>query len=282
MILELNIDEFSTIKPLLKRVDLEQHPVINGVVEGNNLGSIFVDDVNAPTVALVWAQMEMFYLIGDSGNEAFNSLLEPFILNHIKPKALAIGDLDFNLETYPLGEWNQTIRNFFKVTLSKGLRVPFVFDKDLFKEYVQTPYQIYTGYEVHRIDERIVEIDKEMIIKGEILKFWESLEKFFQNGLGYCVLKDNAIIGTCISVFVSGQEFEIGINTYGTEHRGKGLASVMAREFICECLENNATPHWTTEDFRKDSIAIAEKMGFLQQPKYIAYFIPFVEWNNQT
>lgn len=55
----------------------------------------------------------------------------------------------------------------------------------------------------------------------------------------------------------------------------------MTREFIRECLEKEANPHWATEDFRKDSIAIAQKLGFKELPKYVLYYIPFEKWNEK-
>jgi hypothetical protein len=276
--IKLNVNEFNNLKSLLGRLNLEHHPVMNGVVDGNNLGCIYVNNVESPTAALIWAMNEMFYLVGDNGDEQFNQSLESFILSEIKPKALAIGDSDFNLELYPFEEWEITVENYFDVSLFQGHRVPFHFNKDWFLEYSKIPIEISYGYELHRINERIVSLDRENTIQNEILKFWESLEKFYQTGLGYCVMKDNVVIGTCISVFVSGREYEIGINTYGTEHRGKGLASLMAREFIGECLHSGVNPHWATEDFRKDSIAIAKKMGFKELPNYKIFFIPFEKW----
>jgi hypothetical protein len=277
---KLRSNEFDKLKTLLRSLDLERHPVINGVVDGNNLGCIYVNNIESPTAALIWAMNEMFYLVGDSEDEQFNLNLESFILNDIKPKALAIGDLDFNLELYPLLKWEKTVTKYFEVSFYQGQRVPFHFNKESFLKYFhQLPLLISDGYELHRIDQRIVNLDKDKTIQNEILKFWASLEKFFQTGLGYCVLKDNVVIGTCISVFVSDKEYEIGINTYGTEHRGKGLASIMARAFIGECLESGVNPHWSTEDFRGDSISIAKKMGFKELPKYKVFYIPFEKWN---
>jgi hypothetical protein len=276
MIYELNLYEYKLIKPLLN--NLEYHPVINGVIDGNNLGRIFVDNATHPTVALVWAKMEMFFLIGNSHNEEFNVNIESYIINHIKPEALEIGDTDFNLEVFPFKDWEETIKSHFSVSFYEGQRVPFVFEKDRFLKDLNQPNRISNGYEIHRIDHRMIPIDTDKVLEQEILKFWESLDKFFQTGLGYCVTKGNVVIGSCISVFVSGKEYEIGINTYNTEHRGKGLATLMAREFIFECIENEWNPHWTTEDFRKDSIAIANKLGFKQLSNYQVFYIPFEMW----
>jgi GNAT superfamily N-acetyltransferase len=277
MIFELNRTSFKKVKPLITSLRLDDHPVINGVVNGNNLGCIYVDNIEEPETAFIWAQMEMFYLLGAHNNSAFNKCLEPLILENIKPVAMDIGD-DFNLEMYPLENWEQTLHQYLKVNLHKGKRVPFVFKKERFLEVLNNDYQLASGYKLMRIDNKVLEWDQKKVLQKEILKFWESTDKFIQLGLGYCVVKDNEVIGSCISVFVSESEFEIGINTYSTEHRGKGLATAMAREFIEECIKNGITPHWATEEFRRDSVAIAEKLGFVTLPLYSVYYIPFKDW----
>jgi RimJ/RimL family protein N-acetyltransferase len=278
MIIELAKKDYGNIRPLLKNYNLETHPVINGVIDGNNSGKIFVDDYEEATSVLVWAKMEMFYLIGGADNETFNSSIESFIVKKVKPEALSIGDTDFNLETFPSEAWEPILEKNFHTVLYNGFRVPFIFNEGLFIKNQNKPNEFVAGYEVHPINREVMALDKEGIIQNEILKFWESLDLFYEKGIGYGVTYHNQVIGTCISVFVAKNEYEIGINTYSTQHRGKGIATRMARDFIKECLARGVTPHWTTEDFRKDSIAIAEKMGFIQQPHYKVHYIPFEEW----
>ncbi|WP_442599598.1 GNAT family N-acetyltransferase [Neobacillus sp. D3-1R] len=276
MIFELKKNDYIKIKPLLR--GLEDHPVINGVIQGNNVGKIFVDNLDEPTTSLVWAKMEMFYLIGNCENHNFTRQLESFIFNTIKPEALAIGDTDFNLEVYPYQDWIEKVPNLFSVSLKMGYRVPFIFEKDSFKHFFEKPFTLAEGYEIHLIDQNVIHMDRDRVIEEEILKFWESLDQFLNIGIGYCITNNDNVIGTCISVFVADKEYEIGINTYSTEHRGKGLATALAREFVRECLHNGYTPHWTTESFRMDSIAIAKKIGFKQLPNYKVFYLPFEGW----
>lgn len=273
MIFELDVDEFKKVKGLL--CEQPFHPVINGVIDGNNLGRIFVNDKTDISTALIWAKNEMFYLIGNSTNFSFNESIRDLFIKTIKPEAISIGDLYVNLETYPKDEWKD-VHSLFKHLLAVGERVPFTFDKSLFlaldhKKLLQIP----KGYVLKEIDESVIKSDRENLIKEEILKFWESLEKYFEKGIGYCVLKDDKVIGTCISVFVSNNEYEIGINTYDSIHRGRGLATAMAVKFLWKCIHVAGKPHWTTEKFRKDSIKIARKIGFNQLNNYVVYFVPF-------
>lgn len=85
------------------------------------------------------------------------------------------------------------------------------------------------------------------------------------------------VVGTCISVFVSGIHHETGINIYEPIHRGKGLATAMASAYVQSVLGRKCIPHWTTEDFRHDSITIASKLGFEQGRAYPVYYMPIQE-----
>ncbi|WP_409300929.1 GNAT family N-acetyltransferase [Peribacillus sp. SCS-155] len=278
MLIELNNDQYSLIKPLLG--ELKHHPVVNGVIDGNNLGRVFVDNLKKPESALVWAKNEMFFLIGNSKNELFHSSLKETIIKRIKPEALDIGDDHFNLELHNTADWEAAVMEVFDHTLLIGERVPFSFDKVAFSEFMSSRnIDLPEGYTCDEITPSLMEEDPGQFLKTEILKFWDSPKNFFERGIGFYIRKGNQVIGSCISVFVSSNHYEIGINIYNTEHRGKGLATIMAAEFIDKCLERGGIPHWGTEDFRKDSIAIARKIGFTQLPNYKLFHLPFVRMN---
>lgn len=47
--------EFGHISSLV--ADYKNHPIVNGVVYGENKGHIYIDDANNPSCALIWAQL---------------------------------------------------------------------------------------------------------------------------------------------------------------------------------------------------------------------------------
>ncbi|MEH7384651.1 GNAT family N-acetyltransferase [Bacillus sp. JJ1521] len=275
MIAKLEKIYFEKVKPLLH--GLENHPVINGVIDGNNPGEIYVDNLIDPKTAFIWAKNEMFYLCGKVDNEKFNLALEEYIATVVRLEALPEEDT-LNLEIYPNHDWNGSIESIFmRVPLLKGERVPFVFHREWFNP--DDTKGIPKGYEMKPINRELMDWDEVHIVRNEVIKFWgESLESFFQKGFGYAVVQGSTVIGTCLSVFVSKNEYEIGINTYEPSHRGKGLATAMASAFIKECLSRGGNPHWTTESFRKDSIVIAKKIGFEELKNYPVYYLPFDEF----
>lgn len=277
MIFKWNSRNHSNLLKLITK-KTASNPVINGVIEGNNLGSIYVNDRKLPTSAFIWAKNEMFFLIGNATNTDFNLAVYDLLTKKIAKQALSAGEENLNLELYPYSEWKQVINNF-AFNWRTGERVPFVFNKKSFYTfYQQQQNEIPNGYTVTKITNEVFLLDKENILRFEILKFWNSIEMFLKTGSGFCVIDNyNQLIGTCITVFVCNKDFEIGINIYDKKHRGKGLATKMAVETIANIIDQGGIPHWTTEDFRKDSITIAKKIGFKQLPNYSVYYIPFDE-----
>ncbi|MNZ97016.1 GNAT acetyltransferase [compost metagenome] len=270
-----SLKSYERIKPLLNSA-AANNVVINGVLDGNNLGRVYANHPDYPTAALVWAQNEMLFLIGEF-EEEFYCEAEELIVNVIKPAALQIGEDYLNLEVYSSAEAHSYVSERFRNRLHRGERVPFAFQKELFlNRYSSFACSLPGEYKLAEIDEELIS-SAEPVLTAEILKFWESTESFLQKGIGYCMMRQNEVIGTCISVYVSGNEYEIGIHVYDPWHRGRGLASVMAVAFIYRCLGKGGTPHWTTESFRSDSISVARKVGFKQLPAYTVYYLAYSE-----
>ncbi|WP_456275792.1 GNAT family N-acetyltransferase [Bacillus sp. AK128] len=251
-------------------------PVIQGVIEGNNRGRVYVDSrVNSPKAALIWAKNEMFYFVGVPTLQ-FVETIEGFLQEQVFPEALMIGDDHFNLEMYPFNQWDPYISTIFKKNpIHKAQRVPFTFGEEKFYQYLEySDIQSVTEYQFSTITKEQILDDSTGVINAEIEKFWPSWDDFCHKGLGVSVKKGKEVVGTCISAFTYEKHYEIGINTYSTAHRGKGIVTEMAERFIEECLNKGYTPHWTTESFRKDSIRIAEKLGFTKHTYYDVYHFP--------
>jgi GNAT superfamily N-acetyltransferase len=265
------VESYIILEPLLKKYG--STVVIQGILEGNNLGRIYVDDLSSPTGAFVWAQNEMFYLIGEP-NAEFTAQLEPLLLSSIKMEAAEIGETHFNLEVLSSEHSDALVSRHFHHRFQVGERVPFRFQKSAFMQKGLTP-TVASGYELMRIAPSVLERDTGQVLTREIGKFWNGLDTFFAKGIGYAIFQKDEVIGSCISVFVGSSDYEIGIHTYDDKHRGQGLATAMAVAVVHDCLERGGVPHWTTEDFRKYSIAIARKLGFQQLPSYPVYYAAF-------
>ncbi|MFC9708279.1 GNAT family N-acetyltransferase [Paenibacillus sp. NPDC056933] len=277
------LDQLSQRKQLAPFISgTNGHVVMGGVLAGLQCGRVYADRLHAPASALIWAKNEMFYLIGSSDNDQFNRRVREVLVQELLPEALDAGEDMLNLEVYPEpgSDWSPVLHHMFNGRLREGLRVPFQFNLAKYEKWLESSsnsLSIFPGYALQVIDRAVIVEDKSRIIEHEILKFWHSVDDFIRYGVGTCAVYKGKVVGTCISVFVSGVHHEAGIHTYDLIHRGKGLATAIASSYVRLLLEQGCVPHWTTEDFRHDSIVIAGKLGFEQGRAYPVYYMPIQE-----
>jgi GNAT superfamily N-acetyltransferase len=250
--------------PLLMKNQLEHHPIIGGVMSGKQLGGIYVDCKENPNFAVVYAIHEMIYFIGDP-NE-----ITSWFKQTILPIAEESLETDINIEIFSYRN-SHAVEYLPAFPIKKGTRVKFTFSIDAFNQR-NGLLGLPGGYVSEVINKDTLIKDKENVIVSEISRFWHSTEEFFQSGVGTVVFYEEKVVGTCLSVYRFNNVVEIGINTYDPAHRGKGIATEMADLFIEECLARGYQPNWTTENFRKDSIAIARKLGFVNEQYYTSYY----------
>ncbi len=279
MIYELSVQEYNRIKTIFR--EQTNHPIILGILNGNNQGKVYVDDPKQPKTALIWAKFEIFLLVGDKENDSFNKNLESFIRERIAPESLQIGDIAFQLE-FPQSNTDEgTVIDRLKNYLPKAYgRCAFTFNEEKYRGLSQWHDQIPFGYSVEKITPELIDRDKEGVIREELDNFWVSPEVFFEKGIGYCTMQGDKAVSSCLSVYASEGDIEIGINTYDLKHRNKGLATLAARAVLDECLQRGVTPHWKTEHFRYASIKLANKLGFENRRDYKAYYFFYRELDN--
>lgn len=97
-------EDFYRVKPLL--VGGHQHPEVISIIELNNPGWIFVDQIFKPRSALVWSKgIQGFYLIGDHTNETFIHSLDGFISKSVEPEMKALSLNQFEVSGHH-NEWD--------------------------------------------------------------------------------------------------------------------------------------------------------------------------------
>ncbi|MDA7027882.1 GNAT family N-acetyltransferase [Bacillus sp. CLL-7-23] len=245
------------------------HPILNGIIEGHHNGRIYVDHLSKPNCALVWAEQEIFYLLGDPQPD-FVTELPTCIKEVIAPEAERINDHYFQVELWPESKWRQVVQNHLQMFLPKPYeRVTFTFDPEL---YIKLSKKLIPSHvEVKRITLDMLSEQKFEKILESVVDFWESPDMFIKKGFGYVVIVEEKVRSSCLSVFATDSDVEIGIDTYNYFDRGKGYALLAARAFLDECLRQGRMPHWRTEDFRVSSIKLAEKVGFTNRQYYTAF-----------
>lgn len=75
------------------------------------------------------------------------------------------------------------------------------------------------------------------------------------------------IISEAISIFKSKSYAEVDIMT-DSNYRGKGLANIVAEQFIDHCLSRNIQPRWDCDVDNVASINLGSKLGFINPREY--------------
>ncbi|SES44948.1 GNAT family N-acetyltransferase [Psychrobacillus sp. OK032] len=275
MISELKKFEFYKCKNLL---DEQGQLEAKAVIEGVNPGRVFVDNIDSPNSGLIWlGNNDGFIFIGDENNEGFNNELNNFIDKIIIPEAIKVG-LNWFEGIGNHRKWNTTIKKVLKSRkLGSWNQKVYTLQKDDYK--CNYELAIERGYKVVKICETLYANNDDKIkniefLHSKILEFWSSPERFFSEGIGYCIVYKNEIVSVCFSGFVVENVHCIDIETL-EGHQGKRLAQKTAHSFVKDCLDNNIVPYWDCMESNKPSIAVAEKIGFRNVFNYIGYEFPF-------
>lgn len=277
MIYELNKSEYFKIRSLINgRADLNVS--LNAIIDGTNRGKIWVDNLDRPETAIVWAIGCIYFIIGDSHKEGFNNSLDSYITDVIGPDSLATcGGTHFGVTVYE-DKWECKLDNIFKHRNSYiEYKYCYIFNEEKYKNLRDLQNSLPEGYTIKRIDKEIIDNDEENLIVDDILgDFWISADEFLDKGIGFCVLKSNKIISNCFSGYVSRNIHEMVIRTYGEENKRKGFATLASRAFVDYCISNRITPYWGTDEHNVGSRLTAEKCGFELYKKYKTYYFPFL------
>lgn len=240
-----------------------------------NQGVVYVDQIEEPRTAIVYAVGLGYYLLGDSENESFNSHLSALISTQLKQESLELCGGTWFCASIFNEDWKKTLK---KVIDGRkyyvGYKIYYELDTDRFNKGLEPPR--------HILDEDLatVKITKELIdddedLREELTEFWSSAESFTQDGLGYAILKKGKVISTCYTCCVNGDRHEIYIATFDQTIRNRGLATILGQQYIKECLKRGYGVYWTTDESNEPSKRVAEKLGFEYSHRLISFEFEF-------
>ena len=275
MIVKLPKEDYYKINKLLVSTQEKNENVLNAVISGMNQGIVYVDQIEEPRTAIVYAVGLEYFLLGDPENKSFNSQLGDFISTQLKQESLDLCG----------GTW--FIARIFNEAWKK------VLEKAVDGRRYYVDYSVY--YELNTVhfnegleqtrnvldeDLSIVKITKELIntdenLRDELTEYWSSAESFTQYGLGYAVLKTDKVVSTCYSCCVNGDRHEMYIATFDKNVRNRGLATILGQQYIKDCLERGYCVYWTTDESNVPSKRVAEKLGFDYSHRLMSFEFEF-------
>lgn len=262
MIYKLDTNDHEKIKPLLK-YEQQNDLTINAMINGTNRGTVYVDHLEHPRTAMIDVTGTISMFIGDHANEDFLRPLPDFIDNQLKINTLEACGGTYFLAVVSDEAWEQAIE---KAISHRDYETDFewyhTFHTDRFHALKSGFKPLPAGYTIQRIDQATIENDEEEILSKVLNEFWYTTGDFLKMGLGYCVMKDNRVISACLSCCVNGRDHEISVETYHDEDMNKGFATLACAAYLEHCLVNNINPHWSALETNKESLRLAEKLGF--------------------
>lgn len=249
---------------------LDFNLVIRSVVEGNTPAWVYADQVEKPTLALIWDRQDAI-LIAGSPSSSSAMAVHDVILGQIVPDARPRGIPGFAL-LFPPG-WENLLPEALRElqpqpAMRLSYRLPAPWEQSGLTGLPKPP----EGFELRRIDDGLLESQLVNLqeVRGWIDSFWATPQDFLHTGFGYCAITGDTIAAWCLTVFAAGNEREVGLATM-PEYRQRGLATLVAVASIEHALAHGLIPHWHCWADNLPSRLVAEKTGFHLEREYPSY-----------
>lgn len=244
------------------------------VIERHVSGKVYVNNKDNPTTFYVVHPYGMSLLFGNHKNAEFNSAFKDYALN----KDGSRKDFEW-MQAFP-NKWDNVLKELFKESLIKSsenkgnitarivelnTRVNFKFDVDKYSKFKENLNP--TNGTMKKTTEDIFNSMHGSVVPSN---FWNNVDDFLNNGVGFSLFFDGQLACTAYSSFLMDNMLELGMETV-PKFRGKGFAQHTCSRLIDYCLENEYDPIWACRLGNIGSVRLAEKLGFeptIQIPYY--------------
>jgi len=195
---------------------------------------------------------------GDS--ESFSKELEKELFDRVDNDVLHLCGM--------VGYWQDRLRTFMGDSSKPYQMLSYRLDKSVFRKqsnHTKLPHNC----RVERFDESLAGLVDRDPDSG-ILWYYESIEQFCENSLGYGLFEGNDLASFCFTVLVGGGWCDPQLKT-GEAFRRKGYATHIVAEYIARCLDAGLEPTWHTWPGNEVSERLARHMGFRLIGEFTVY-----------
>lgn len=241
-----------------------------GVVAGNNVGEVWVNDRINPTFALVWSEyLGGFQFMGtgfDSVNILdFRNFIDTSIHVFLKDKKIDFFEFACDLENqlpFVLKLLsNHEVKSEEQYVYRLDNRILYAIDSLFPEEYdyleINSSFLMNTGTKLTNFD----------VIQTEINKAWYSFDDFLQFGKGFVAIKNNEICSFALTHFRYKDTYSIGVETFDS-HKRRGLSSSLTKLLIKSIIEQNGDVWWDCMESNIASQKTAQKSGLVYDHKF--------------
>ena len=253
MIYEADFNVRQKLVPMFEKID---STIVLSYLQGH-MGTAWVDDLENPTVAQISVGIFVFY----AGNSNLKEAEE--LLFNLPDFTLAIVDSD---------EWKKRIETVHSGAIEKFQRYRFKKNPEhLDRAHIEDLMSsLPKGYEIMKVDKNIAQSSSFNELSEDFTSQFDSIDDFINRGIGYAILHEGKIVSaaTSFSIYDEGIEIEVASNS---DHRRKGLATIVASALILDCIERGKYPSW--DGANSESVELAKKLGYVFLESYDTYFI---------
>lgn len=261
MISALEPKDYSRVLSLYQELE-SVFPLIGAVIENRQRGQVFVDQPESPSSAVVFTDFGFMSFLGTDQNKYFNAGLASLMADNTRIKQTYL------LWYAPPAAWRQRLDALVPEPVKCRERARFEFHAER-ADYLHQALSCPPGFDLKRINEELLPMTDELGI-NVTSRFWSSGAEFLKQGLGVSLIKDGKVVSLCYAACVAGGFAEVDIVT-ALEFRGAGLATLVAQQFIRECLSEGITPTWDCFTGNLASYKLAERLGFVPIRTYAFY-----------
>lgn len=239
----------------------EDNPSYSSILVGESSGDIWVDNIDNPTLAIVYSYSVGGYAIMGNPKEDYTiQKLYYFLIKELLPTFTDINEFNFSVES---GEVKEKLFSLFSGK-EINTEVEYYFRAT---ERIKRNSPLPPEYTISIVDKKIIdktdirEIKNKEMLNNRILESWKSYDDFFEKSIAYVILYKNSIEAVIIGTARYNNIITIDIET-NEKHQKKGLASILTEKFLDKCKEKKLVAQWNCIASNIASKRTAENAGF--------------------
>lgn len=258
---EIQPSSYSRLIPICQKENIS-FPLIESVIHNKQRGQVFVDDKKNPSTALVATRFGFIRLLSGNPSEVINQSIANIFTQE------SILQPNYILWYAPPEPWTSRLDMLLSASVRRRERTRFIFEPGK-AHYLDDNEVVSSEYQLRVLDSETLPQTEHLNLNIES-RFWNSTEDFLNYGIGVCLVKADKVVSVCYSTCVVNGLAEVDIVT-DKDYQGNGFASIVAREFIRNCLAKNILPTWDCFNHNIPSWRLAKKLGFTPHTSYSFY-----------
>ncbi|MGL1890572.1 MAG: GNAT family N-acetyltransferase [Spirochaetaceae bacterium] len=239
------------------------NPSFSGIVTGKCKGSMWVNNIENPTIALTYSfAVGGYCILGNPGQDSVYEQLHNFLIKELFPKLKKRGEEFFEFSVESL-ESQKCILELFSDKIIESEDEYFYIKTDKTKSSFEVPVE----YSILKVDSKFIdelehhEYQNRVFLEERLLESWGSYEDFLNESIAYVALYKKRIVAVIVGTATFNNIIPIDIETE-KQHRNRGLASILTTCLVNNCIDKQLMPQWNCVDSNNASKKTALKSGF--------------------